>query len=123
MKHNFKNLKIWQLALEIACDTYKISAEFPKFEQYGLTNQINRAGVSIASNIAEGSSRGEKHFIHYLNIALGSSFEVHTQMQIAKHNNYVTEQQATDFELKLDELQKMIKGFMSKLDSVNNYGT
>lgn len=78
MRHNFKNLKIWILSMEITNDIHKICLEFPKYEVYGLMSQMNRAAVSIPSNIAEGSNRGNKHFIHYLNISLGSSFELQT---------------------------------------------
>jgi len=84
MRHNFKNLKIWIISMEITSDIHKIGLNFPKNEVYGLVSQMNRAAVSMPSNIAEGSNRGNIHFKHYLNISLGSSFELQTQLLIAK---------------------------------------
>src|SRR5690554_8219808 len=86
MRHNFKNLKIWILAMGVASDIHKLCLDFPKTEQYGLMSQMNRASVSIPSNIAEGSNRGNIHFKHFLNIALGSSFELQTQLLIARRS-------------------------------------
>ena len=76
MKHNFKNLKSWILSMEVATDIHKVCLEVPKSEVYRLVSQMNRATVSIPSNIAEGSNRGNIHFKLYLNISLGSSFEL-----------------------------------------------
>lgn len=115
MKHNFKNLKIWQLRLEVCFEIYKITKEFPKSEQFGLTNQMNRAAVSMVSNIAEGSNREDQHFKHYLNISLGSSFELQTQLLIALNNKYVADEKGEEIEIKMIEFQKMISGFINKL--------
>lgn len=116
MKHNFKNLKIWLLSMEIASDIHKTTLDFPKNEVYGLVSQMNRAAVSIPSNIAEGSNRENTHFKHFLNISLGSSFELQTQLLIALQNNYITNEKSIELENKIIELQKMISGFISKLE-------
>src|SRR5690606_18925377 len=108
MRHNFKNLKIWILAMEVASEIHKLCLDFPKTEQYGLISQMNRAAVSIPSNIAEGSNRGTIHFKQYLNISLGSCFELQTQILIARQNNYITEITTNEIENKIVELQKMI---------------
>ncbi|MFN7043740.1 MAG: four helix bundle protein [Flavobacterium sp.] len=115
MKHNFKNLKIWILSMEIASDIHKITLEFPKNEVYGLISQMNRAAVSMPSNIAEGSNRENTHFKHFLNISLGSSFELQTQLLIAIQNKYLTEEKGLEVENKIIEFQKMTTGFISKL--------
>jgi four helix bundle protein len=115
MKHNFKNLKIWILSMEIASDIHKITLEFPKNEVYGLMSQMNRAAVSIPSNIAEGSNRENTHFKHFLNISLGSSFELQTQLLIAIQNKYLTDEKGLEVENKIIEFQKMTTGFISKL--------
>lgn len=115
MKHNFKNLKIWILSMEIASDIHKITLEFPKNKVYGLISQMNRAAVSIPSNIAEGSNRENTHFKHFLNISLGSSFELQTQLLIAIQNKYLTEEKGLEVENKIIEFQKMTTGFISKL--------
>jgi four helix bundle protein len=116
MKHNFKNLKIWILSMEITSDIQKICLEFPKNEVYGLVSQMNKAAVSMPSNIAEGSNRGNIHFKHYLNISLGSSFELQTQLLIANQNKYITGEKTIEIENKIIEFQKMTTGFISKLE-------
>jgi four helix bundle protein len=116
MKHNFKNLKIWILSMDITSNIHKICLEFPKSEIYGLVSQMNRAAVSMPSNIAEGSNRENKHFQHYLNISLGSSFELQKQLLIAHQNKYITEEKTIEIENKIIEFQKMTTGFISKLE-------
>ena len=102
--------------MEITADLHKICLEFPKYEVYGLMSQMNRAAVSMPSNITEGSNRGNKHFIHYLNISLGSSFELQTQLLIENQNKYITEEKTIEIENKIIEFQKMTTGFISKLE-------
>ena len=80
---NFKQLRVWQKGLEIALASYELVQAFPKEERYGLSSQITRAAVSIPSNIAEGSSRGsEKDYNRFLEISLGSCFELETQLRL-----------------------------------------
>ena len=114
-RHNYKNLKIWKIGIEIVDDVYSILDEFPKDERYGLISQISRCSVSIPSNIAEGSSRTDKSFSHFIDIALGSSFELETQLIIASNRNYITKEQLIKIELKIQEFQKMTMGFQNKL--------
>ena len=102
--------------MEITSDIHKICLEFPKNEVYGLVSQMNRAAVSMPSNIAEGSNRGNIHFKHYLNISLGSSFELQTQLLIANQNKYITGEKTIEIENKIIEFQKMTTGFISKLE-------
>lgn len=116
MKNNFKNLKIWILSMEITSDTHKICLDFPKSETYGLVSQMNRAAVSMPSNIAEGSNRENVHFKHYLNIILGSSFELQTQLLIANQNKYLSNEKTNEIENKIIEFQKMTVGFINKLE-------
>ena len=89
--------------------------DFPKNEVYGLVSQMNRAAVSMPSNIAEGSNRENNHFKHYLNISLGSSFELQTQLLIALQNKYINQEKTIEIENKIIEFQKMTTGFVSKL--------
>jgi four helix bundle protein len=79
-RHNYKKLKIWQLGLEISKDISDIISEFPTHEKFDLSSQLSRCSISIPSNIAEGSSRTDKSFSHFINISLGSSFELGTQI-------------------------------------------
>jgi len=85
-----KDLKVWQESMTLVVAVYKATEDFPKHEIYGLTSQIRRATVSIPSNIAEGAGRrGNKEFIRFLYIALGSLSEVETQLEIAFRLNYL----------------------------------
>ena len=114
-RHNYKNLKIWNVGIEIVDDVYKITDSFPKEEKFGLVSQINRASISIPSNIAEGSSRTDKSFAHFLDISLGSSFELETQLIIAFKRNYITDNQLKSLEEKIAEFQKMTMSFQNRL--------
>lgn len=116
MNHNFKNLKIWKQSMEITSEIHEICLGFPRNETYGLVSQMNRASVSIPSNIAEGSNRNNKHFSYFLNISLGSAFELQTQLLIANMHNYVSTEKTNELENKITELQKMITGFIAKLN-------
>jgi len=115
MRHNYKNLKIWQLGIEITNDVSDILIDFPKHERYDLSSQLSRCSVSIPSNIAEGSSRTDKSFSHFLDVSLGSSFELITQLLIAKHRNYINEKQFNQLEIKIEEFQRMTMGFQNGL--------
>ena len=114
-RHNYKNLKIWKIGIEIVDDVFKITNTFPKEEKFGLISQLNRCSVSIPSNIAEGSSRTDKSFSHFIDISLGSSFELETQLIIASKRNYIIKEQLTTFEDKIAEFQKMTMSFQNKL--------
>lgn len=86
---NFRNYKVWQDAVDYATKVYKITSEMPWFEKKGLCDQMQRAAVSISSNIAEGAAKpSDSEFAHYLDTSLGSAFEVETQLLIAKNVGY-----------------------------------
>jgi four helix bundle protein len=104
MKFNFEKLEVYNDALEYAKHIYAISKHFPKDEMFGITNQLRRATVSISSNIAEGSSRGKRGFTHFLNIALGSSYECVPLLQISQSQQYIGEE---DFRTLMQMLHKI----------------
>lgn len=114
-KHNFRNLKIWQKALNIAFVVSDRIENFPVKEQYSLTSQIGRCSVSIPSNVAEGSARTEKSFNHFIDIAMGSSYELNTQLLIANHKGYITNKELERLEIQIEEWQKMTAGFQKTL--------
>lgn len=90
--HQFEKLKIWQKAMDIAVHIYEISSLLPYDEKFNLIHQIKKCAISIPSNIAEGSGRNsEKEFVHFLGIANGSTFELITQLVLAKRLNLVHE--------------------------------
>ena len=84
MAHHM-DLEVWKRAVELAKSVYELTAGFPASEIYGLSSQMRRAAVSIPSNIAGGAARnGDKEFLHFLNIALGSAAELDTQYILSK---------------------------------------
>jgi four helix bundle protein len=88
---SFRDLRVWQLAMELVELVYRVTREFPKYEIYGLTSQIQRAAVSIPSNLAEGHAREHtKEFLNHLSIAQGSLAELETQLEIAVRLDYVS---------------------------------
>ncbi len=113
---NFKQLKIWQKGFDIAVNTFHLVKNFPNEEKYGLSSQVTRAAVSIPSNIAEGSSRGSnKDYNRFLEISLGSTFELETQLLIAKSVSYGSPELTNSILKDIDEEQKMLMSFMGKL--------
>lgn len=86
---NFRDLKVWQLGMQLAEEVYRLSQEFPKHETYGLGSQIQRAAVSIPANIAEGHAIGSsKDFARFLGIAQGSLAELETHLMLAERMRY-----------------------------------
>ena len=109
---NHMDLEVWQKAIQLVEDIYKISANFPKEEIYGLTSQIRRAAVSIPSNIAEGAARqGYKEFIQFLYISLGSLSEVETQIMLAKRLSYTSN--ITVILQEITTIKKMLNGLIN----------
>ncbi|MDQ4139740.1 MAG: four helix bundle protein [Bacteroidota bacterium] len=120
--HNYKELKIWQEGIVLAKLIYQATATFPPNEKYGLTSQINRSAVSIPSNIAEGAGRNyDKEFVQFLGIALGSAFELETQIILANSFGFIAEEKFLEISEQLIKVQKMINGFrMSILNKKSN---
>lgn len=112
---NFRDYEIYKSAIEIAKEIYLVTENFPHVERFGLISQIQRASVSIASNIAEGASRdSEKEFGYFLQIAQGSAFEVETQLIIAQEIGYLDPETTRSLLEKLTKLQKQINTLISK---------
>ena len=113
---NFRDLDIWKLGKEIVVDVYKITAKFPKEEQYGLNTQMCRSAVSIPSNIAEGFNRyHNKEYKQFLFIALGSSAELETQIEVSCDLNYINESLKNKIIEKIDHEARMIRNLVKKL--------
>lgn len=114
--HNFKELQVWQKAMDLVVFTYQLTGCFPKEEKYGLISQVQRCAVSIPSNIAEGSGRvSDKEFQYFISIAMGSSFELETQVILASRFKYINEEQLTAFEKMVRPVQKMSFGLYNSL--------
>lgn len=112
--HNYKNLKVWQISMELAEELYRLSAELPSEERFGLISQMRRCVVSIASNIAEGTGRGsDKDFARFMNIALGSAFELETQVLLSIRLDYLNQSQQEVLN-KVSQVQKMLHSLIRK---------
>ncbi len=111
-RNSYRDLIVWQKAMALAKQVYLITKTFPKDEIYGLTSQIRRCSVSVPSNIAEGRGRGsDKEFIRFLNIALGSVYELQTQLELALSFNYISNYDEIN-ELSI-EVEKMINSLIN----------
>ena len=116
--HNLKELTVWNKAIDLTIELYRVSSELPQNERYGLIPQMKRAAVSIPSNIAEGAGRNNKQeFIQFLGIANGSAFELMTQIIIAKNLLMIDNDTANSLISKIEEIQKMAYGLQKKLRS------
>jgi four helix bundle protein len=116
--HNFKELKVWQMAIDLSKKVYVVIADFPSDERFGLANQLKRSVVSVPSNIAEGAGRGsEKEFAQFLSISLGSSCEVETQLILAKELNLIPSARFLDIDNQLQQIQKMLFTLIKKFRS------
>jgi four helix bundle protein len=114
--HDFKKLNVWKRSRFLVSEVYGITRFFPKEEMFGLTAQMRRAVISIASNIAEGGGRGtNKDFVRFLDIAQGSSFELEAQLILSFDLNYISEETLEKILKELNEVQKMMRGFSKTL--------
>jgi len=114
--HNFKELEIWKRSRILVKDIYLLISNFPRDEKFGLISQMKRAVVSIPSNIAEGSGRSsDKEFVRFLDIAIGSAFELETQLYLALDLSFISNKELNNILFKITEIEKMIHGFKKKL--------
>jgi four helix bundle protein len=115
---NFKELRIWQKGIDIAVKTFQLTDTFPKEDKYGISQQMNRSGVSIPSNIAEGSSRrSERDYARFIEISLGSAFELETQLIISEKLSKGNQTLLKELKEDISDQQKMLTGFQQKLNS------
>jgi four helix bundle protein len=116
---DFKKLTVWNQGISLVVSIYKLSSTFPKEEKYSLCDQMKRSAISIPSNISEGCSRNsEKEKSRFLEIALGSSFELETQLLICQRLGYLNQ---IDLEILIESIaqtQRMLSGFLAKLRKV-----
>ena len=111
-----RKLDVWNEAVAFVVDVYRVTRSFPKTEQYALADQLQRAAVSIPSNIAEGAARQtKKEFIQFLYIAQGSASEIDTQLEVARRLSYINESEKARLEHKLDTIGKMLTGLIKSL--------
>jgi four helix bundle protein len=113
---SYRDLIVWQKSVAMVTLVYKLLAQFPNEEKYGLTSQIRRSSVSISSNIAEGYGRNyTKDYARFLQIARGSLFEMQTQLQIAVNLDFIKETDLLEIKELSIEVEKMLNVLIKKL--------
>lgn len=114
--NNFRELRVWQRAVDLATKIYEKTKTLPKTERYGLTSQMRRCSVSISSNIAEGAGRrSNKEFKHFLDVATGSCYELETQLIISKNLDYLKEESFKSLKAELIKIEKMIYNLIASI--------
>lgn len=115
---NFREYKVWQDAVAYATSVYKITSQMPYFEKKGLCDQLQRAVVSISSNIAEGAAKpSDADFARFLDTALGSAYEVETQLLISKNVGYIDDALYSDMAKSLMEIERQLSAFIRRIRS------
>jgi len=118
MPQDFHDLTVWQRAIDLTVCVYSLTRRFPKEETYGLASQLRRAAVSVASNIAEGRGRlNRAEFRQFLGVALGSTFEIQTQLVVAGRLAIANQQAIEQATALSNEVSKMLTAFIHKLSS------
>lgn len=112
--HNFKELKVWQKAVDLAVKIYTVTKTFPSEEKFGLVSQMRRAGESVPSNIAEGCAKTSSKS---LEVSLSESFELETQMIISERVGILDKELTRELESDLSEIQRMIMGFKTTIET------
>lgn len=108
-----RDLEVWKKAIELAKTTYEVTGSFPKEELFGLVTQMRRASVSVASNIAEGAARqGEKEFVRFLHLALGSASEIDTQIEISIAIGMGDKRELEELQVSVSEVSRMLHGLI-----------
>lgn len=116
--NSFRDLIVWRKSMQLVTIIYKLSANFPDTEKFGLTNQIRRASVSVPSNIAEGFGRNATgDYVRFLQIASGSLYELQTQLEIAENLTFLTRTQSAEADSLAIECEKMLSSLIRKLRS------
>lgn len=116
--HNYKELEIWKSSIKYCTLIYKITANFPEEEKFGLVSQLRRACISVPSNIAEGSARSsDKDFIRFLEYSLGSCREIDTQLLVSVDLEYIAINEIELLSNELNRIMVMINNFIKRLKS------
>jgi len=116
MAQHYKDLIVWQKAMDLVSALYDVTEAFPKRETYSLTDQMRRAAVSVPSNIAEGQAHySNREFRHFLRHSRGSLAELETQVLIAQRRNYLSESQAVELMKRADEVGRILSGLITSL--------
>jgi four helix bundle protein len=118
---SYKDLLVWQKAMELAERVFVVTKQLPADERFGLISQLRRASVSVPSNIAEGYGRGTRpDYLRFLRTARGSLFEIATQLQLSSRFGYLNVQTHDELIEKVDECGRILAGLIRKLEDVSD---
>ena len=115
MEKPHKKLEVWKKSVDFVTEVYKVTADFPSDELYGLVSQMRRAAISIPSNLAEGAARGTNELILFVRIAIGSSSELDTQLEISRRLGYLPDEVYRSLDTKLAQIDRMLNGLRKSL--------
>jgi len=115
MIQSFRDLVVWQKAMDMAAQVYSLSERFPRSELFGFTAQLRRAALSVPSNIAEGKGIGGRGYIRHLRIALGSEAELQTQIELAVRLNFLSTTDADALRAQVSEVGRMMLSLLRSL--------
>jgi four helix bundle protein len=114
---SYRDLEVWQAAMDLVIEVYKASADFPTEERFGITSQLRRAAVSVPSNIAEGHARrSDGSYLNHVRIALGSLAELATQLEVATRLSYLDERRSSALTGNVDRSRQMLHGLRRALE-------
>lgn len=114
--NSYKDLIVWQKSIALVTSIYELSKTFPSEEKFGVVSQLNRAAVSIPSNIAEGWGReSSKNYLQFLKIARGSVMETETLLVISKNLNFINDTQFSSITNEVEEVSKILQGLINSI--------
>ncbi|MDI9637846.1 four helix bundle protein [Geitlerinema splendidum] len=114
---SYKELEVWQKAIDLVIEVYQITKQFPPEEKYGLVSQLQRAVTSIPANIAEGWGRGStKEYIYHLKVARGSLMELETHLIVSQRLSYLTLAALKHLQTEIDRIGRMLNSLINKLE-------
>ncbi|MCM8539020.1 MAG: four helix bundle protein [Lentisphaeraceae bacterium] len=117
---SYKDLIVWQKSMKLVSEIYKVTRNFPDTEKFGLVSQMRRSAVSIPSNIAEGYGRGSKvEYARYVKISRGSMYELDTQVEIARTQDFLNNENYKKITGNLEEIGRMLNGLVSALQKTS----
>lgn len=120
---DFHDLRVWQKAHQLTLGVYRATAAFPSHETFGLTSQVRRASVSIPANIAEGTGRGgDREFVRFLRIAMGSATELEYHLLLARDLNYLSDDVYNELDTSANEVKKMLRALLERI-AIENHGS
>jgi len=123
MAGTYHDLRVWQSAMQLTVDIYRVTRKFPSDEMYGLSAQLRRAAVSIPSNIAEGKGRlSDKELLRFLSCARGSVYEVQTQLEIAENLGYLSPGNRQALSEQANSVGRMLNAMMAKFREIAKVG-